>query len=448
MGRGVRLGWIMRAGRVLPIVCAVLLGVCASAGADEVAPSIAVAPVAAPAVQPPVATPTVVPAAQPTPAPSRMAVPEATAAAQPTPAPLPMAVADATTAAQPTPAPSPMAVPEATAAGQATPALSPMTASQAAAAAPATSEPTVVGVAARAAVAGAQATAARTRKVAGTAQATPPPTPGAPSGCATPDEFSARGECEVPAAVCSIPLGTDGDDVLTGTPFDDILCGFGGDDQLHGGDGSDMLLGGEGDDILVGGEGDDCIVGGPGTDSADLQIAFDKVDVERAERTEHFHRPSISIDAEGRCRAQYLPLVPGFIPRTTPPKIVGVRSATARVQAPAPGSPTGGGVASSSSAGGLRLAVSGGARAVRRGVVRVRVSCSASASAELVLLAGSRRIAHKRFVCRPPGRAVRVRLNDAGRRLLARHGRVRARVLVLAAGRTFSARVLLVSPGG
>jgi hypothetical protein len=77
--------------------------------------------------------------------------------------------------------------------------------------------------------------------------------------------------------------------------------------------------------------------------------------------------------------------------------------------------------------------------------VRVRVSCTASVSAELVMLAGTRRIAHRRFACLPPGRTVRVRLNVAGRRLVARDGRVRARVLVLAGGRTVAGRVLLVS---
>ena len=79
--------------------------------------------------------------------------------------------------------------------------------------------------------------------------------------------------------------------------------------------------------------------------------------------------------------------------------------------------------------------------------MRVPVSCSAEAAAELVLLAGSQRIAHKRFTCTPPETTVRVRLNDAGRKLVADDDRVQARVLVLAGGSTVSRQVQLVSPG-
>jgi hypothetical protein len=80
--------------------------------------------------------------------------------------------------------------------------------------------------------------------------------------------------------------------------------------------------------------------------------------------------------------------------------------------------------------------------------VRVPVSCSAEAAAELFLLAGSQRIAHKRFTCTPPESTARVRLNHAGRTLVARDDHIQARLLVLAAGRTVARQVQLVSTGG
>ena len=95
----------------------------------------------------------------------------------------------------------------------------------------------------------------------------------------------------------------------------------------------------------------------------------------------------------------------------------------------------------------MRLGLPDGRLAVRDGMVRVPVSCSAVVSGELVLLAGSQRIAHKRFTCTPPDEKVRVRLNDAGRRLVARDDRVQARLLVLAAGPTITRQVLLVDRG-
>lgn len=78
-------------------------------------------------------------------------------------------------------------------------------------------------------------------------------------------------------------------------------------------------------------------------------------------------------------------------------------------------------------------------------MVRVPVSCSALVPGELVLLAGSKRLAHKRFTCTPPKETVHVRLNNAGRKLVARDDRVQGRLLVLAAARTVSRQVQLVS---
>lgn len=96
----------------------------------------------------------------------------------------------------------------------------------------------------------------------------------------------------------------------------------------------------------------------------------------------------------------------------------------------------------------LVLRLSGGRLRVRSGLVAVRVSCSGAAPAELLMLARSRRIAHKRFTCRPAARTVRMRLNRPGRRLLAREDRVQARLLLLAGDQTILRRVLLVSSGG
>ena len=97
--------------------------------------------------------------------------------------------------------------------------------------------------------------------------------------------------------------------------------------------------------------------------------------------------------------------------------------------------------ASSPGSGGATLGLPDGRLAIRDDVVHVPVSCSAEVAGELVLLAGSQRIAHKRFTCTPPEKTVRVRLNAAGRKLVADDDRVEARVLVLAAGGTVSRQV-------
>ena len=377
----------MSPGGLLSVACAALLVVCTSAGADEAG----VQP-----VEPVVEQTATIPDAQPTPTPA----PEASAVAAATPVPSP--------AAHAAPAPSPAA----TAAAPPAPAATPVPAAPAATARRATAQPTPT--------------------------ATPAPAPALPVACTPPGESSRADECALSPAVCSI-LGTEGDDVLVGTPLDDFICGLGGDDQLHGGDGSDVLLGGNGDDVLVGGEGDDCVDGGPGDDAGDAAPEDSFVDVDRWPRDTGEVGQPVELDPEGNCFHPPTPAPGAAIPRGSSPPIVGAQSAVGRPSADVP---------AAAAEDGLRMAVSGGKRAVRDGVVRIRVSCSATVSAELVLWVGSRRIGRKRFECTRPARTVRVRLNDAGRSLVARDGRVRARVLVLGPGRTFSGQVLLVGPGG
>jgi RTX calcium-binding nonapeptide repeat (4 copies) len=252
----------------------------------------------------------------------------------------------------------------------------------------------------------------------------------------------------VPSSVCSV-FGTDGDDLLVGSPLNDVLCGFGGEDQIEGGDGDDVLYGGDGDDALIGGEGTDCMIGQEGVDSADTTPG-EAAEVERSADNE----PSgITVDAEGRCIAAVKS--PSISPRPTDPDSVG-RPETlpgSFSASGAPEEPTAEASATTSAAAapesaGVSLSVEGGSLTVRRGRVSLDVSCSASTRGELVLLAGSRRIGHRRFVCQAPETTVRVRLNAAGRRLTAADDRVRARVLMLAAGETVEEPVQLVSPRG
>jgi RTX calcium-binding nonapeptide repeat (4 copies) len=449
----------MRVRRVLLIFCAALLVLAASAGADEVAPSATVQPDAAPSVQPSPTTSASTTAPEATPAPAATAVPDATPAA--TPAPTLTAVPEATPVAQTTPTPTPTAVAEPARAAQATP------------------TPTVMAPPVGVATAAEQATRAETVTVAQAAQEPPPPAPAPPaaSGCATPVEVlpvvlldgsvegvvetpSVDGVCRVSAAVCSI-LGTDGDDVLTGSPFDDIVCGLGGNDRLDGGDGDDVLLGGEGDDELVGRAGYDCIVGGPGTDSAisfgrpgTVQTTSNYGEQPEVEQPAAWWSGSVhgiawavgvTFDAKGRCTGAVHVIGLAVSP---PPPLSRPKAPSAARYGSAPAGATPVAVrASTSGPGGLRLGLPDGRLTVRNDVVRVPVSCSAEMAAELVLLAGSQRIAHKRFTCTPPERTtVRVRLNKAGRKLVARDDRVQARLLVMAAGRTVSRQVLLVSP--
>jgi hypothetical protein len=454
----------VRARHVVAIACVGLLILAASAGADPVSSqpsSDAVAPVAAGPAEAPAPTATAAPAAPPAPIPT--AVAEAAAPVGATPAPTPTAVVEATAPVEATPAPTPMAVSEPTGAAETTPV------------------PTVMASAVGAATVAGQATSARAVRVAVAAQATPPPEPASPApagGCATPVEPlegvegvteapSVEGVCRVSAAVCSI-LGTDGDDVLTGSPFDDILCGLGGNDRLEGGDGNDVLFGGEGDDELSGGEGDDCMIGGPGFDEADNtggtgrpptppdEMAdirgpdgeipewpeTDIADVLGTGPEAHIWMVStgVTFDAHGRCTG-----ASGYAAVSPPPPVN--RPGRAHEPSAPAGTATIATAAASSGSGGARLGLPDGRLAVRNNVVRVRVSCSARVPAELVLLAGSQRIAHKRFTCTAPEKTVRVRLNDVGRELVADDDRVQARVLVLAAGSTVSRQVKLVSRG-
>ena len=254
------------------------------------------------------------------------------------------------------------------------------------------------------------------------------------------------GACLVPSTVCNV-FGTDGDDLLIGTSLDEILCGFGGNDQIEGGDGNDVLYGGDGDDVLIGGEGDDCMLGGAGNDSADTTPG-EAAEVERSADDE----PSgIQVDATGQCIAAVKG--PSTQPRQSDPNLVPPPSnslgATRRPESSTSGTTLP--VATTAvdePAGGVRLAIAEGDRTVRRGRVRLRVSCSASVPGELVLLADAERIARKRFVCTAPDTTVRVRLNAAGRELVAGDDSVPVQVLVLAAGTTVSGQVVLVSRPG
>jgi hypothetical protein len=81
---------------------------------------------------------------------------------------------------------------------------------------------------------------------------------------------------------------------------------------------------------------------------------------------------------------------------------------------------------------------------VRGGRVRVRVTCSTRSTSELVLLSGAQeRIAYKRFTCTPPATTVRLRLNGAGRKLVAHQDRVLAQLYFSAGDRTVQRRVVL-----
>jgi hypothetical protein len=261
-----------------------------------------------------------------------------------------------------------------------------------------------------------------------------------PTGAPTP---SADGVCRVYGAVCSI-LGTDGDDVLTGSPFDDVMCGFGGNDRLDGAGGNDVLLGGEGDDFLSGGDGDDCNVGGPGEDEAD-SLEFPETESAPGLGTdEGFIVYGVTFDAAGRCTgatgaAGWSPA--SQVPREPPNNSLSARPAPSSPTAPAPAP-----VAAASSPIDLRLLDD--RLKVRDAKVRVQVSCSTATPAELFLLDGSKRIAHKRFTCTPPGETVRVRLNKTGRELVAGDDQLDASLLILAGGRTLSTDVQLVSPAG
>jgi hypothetical protein len=266
----------------------------------------------------------------------------------------------------------------------------------------------------------------------------------------------------VPSSACTA-FGTDGDDILVGTPVRDVLCGFGGDDQLEGGAGDDTLLGGTGDDVLIGGEGTDCMVGERGRDSADSAPG----DVAVVERSPVVDRDITGVDlnAEGMCRIVERSLdhdhIPLPRPRFTGPDVPRAKSAgpdagTATVGAPhgnmvvsssaRPSSGYGSPAAAPSEA---LIGLPGSATVtVKKGEVRVRIACSATTWAALVMVAGSKRIAHKRFTCKAPGRALRVRLNKAGRTLVDQDDKVRARVLVLAGGQVAEQQVQLVSRRG
>lgn len=106
------------------------------------------------------------------------------------------------------------------------------------------------------------------------------------------------------------------------------------------------------------------------------------------------------------------------------------------------------GSSTSSSGSTLRMELVNGQLKVHNGEVRVPMSCSTVTPGDVILLADSQRIAHKRFTCTPPKEKVRVRLNDAGRKLVADDDRVEATVGVLTGGETIHKPVALVSPRG
>ena len=233
--------------------------------------------------------------------------------------------------------------------------------------------------------------------------------------------------------MCTI-FGTDGDDLLVGTPFNDVLCGFGGNDRLEGKGGDDVLIGGDGDDELLGGEGEDCMLGGPGDDSADTTPG-ESAEVEHSAD----HEPSsITLDEEGHCDGAVKghDEFPPVGSENSQPRPTVAASSTNPVANAAPVSA------------GLRLGLSDTKLTVRDGAVRIRVTCSASTPAELVINAGAEHIAHTYFTCRAPETTVRVRLNATGRKLVANDDSVSARVYVAAAGRTVATDVKLVSRRG
>ncbi len=245
----------------------------------------------------------------------------------------------------------------------------------------------------------------------------------------------------MPSALCTI-IGTDADDVLTGGPFGDVLCGFGGNDQLNGGEGNDLLVGGAGDDQLVGGAGADCFIGGPGTDSADATPPDKYVHgVEHPLDTETDFTSDFIVRPDGTC---YYP--GGQFGSGAPTPRPGSQGETQRPgasPASAVASPT-----SSSTPSTLRMELVNGQLKVHNGEVRVPVSCTAVTSGDLVLLADSQPIARKRFTCTPPKEKVRVPLNSAGRKLVAKDDRVEATVGLLTGGQTIPKPVVLVSPRG
>jgi hypothetical protein len=443
----------MSARPALPTACVALLVLSAFTGADYVSPSAAAEPVGAPPVHAPAAAPTLTPSPQATPAPTAAAASEATPAPQATPAPAPEAATapEATPAPQATPAPAPEAAtaPEATPAPQAMPAPAP----EAATAPEATPAP--------------QAMPAATPTAAVQATQPPPGTlgPGPPSGCATPYEFWDGDECRAPSDLCGV-LGMDDDDLLTGTLLDDILCGFVGDDQDEGDDGDDVPPDDDRDDLPDGDEGDDCVVRGPGPDNPpdttpeDPEPPADNVPTPPSDVSP---QPTPGTVAPVPHESDVLPdaVVPTGTPPPvppgepeggsygSPPPVQGGVLPLTRVQRGPAGAVPVAGIASVAASGGVSLRLScRGPFVVRRGWVRLCVPCSANAPAELVLVASSRRIAHKRFLCRAPGRTVRVRLNVAGRRLVARERRVRVRQLVLVAGGAISSSVVLFSSRG
>ncbi len=79
-------------------------------------------------------------------------------------------------------------------------------------------------------------------------------------------------------ATVEVPVGEDGNDLLSGGDGNDIIYGEGGNDTLSGGTGDDSLSGGDGDDRLHGGPGNDTLNGDAGNDTISGGAGDDLID--------------------------------------------------------------------------------------------------------------------------------------------------------------------------
>ena len=218
---------------------------------------------------------------------------------------------------------------------------------------------------------------------------------------------------------------------LSGLDGGDSLSGRGGDDHLFGGDGADELVGGTGSDHHQSGAGNDrvdsrdgaqdSVICGPGTDAVDADLS-----------------DLVASDCESVTRPPGTPETREPTPIATPAPLVvelaRTQSAPPRAaDGPAARGATGqGGVLGSTSAG---IGISRRAVSLRRGSLRVRLSCPESARLTGVVAVSDsrsrRRLGSTRFRC-SSGRTIvaRVALSARGRRLLARRSaRVKVRVV-------------------
>jgi Ca2+-binding RTX toxin-like protein len=101
----------------------------------------------------------------------------------------------------------------------------------------------------------------------------------------------------VSRGITTLPVATEGDDVVQLTPIGDVFNGLGGndfiegltgDDALYGGSGSDTLIGGAGNDTLYAGTGSDSLVGGAGDDYLYGGSDFGRLHMEGGEGSDHY----------------------------------------------------------------------------------------------------------------------------------------------------------------